>query len=140
MGEGIVEVVAIREQGLEPADSAADPELLEVPDVGEVPDQRGITGELPGSSSSENGSSRLSVRCRAPVSPAAIRSWIRWCHVPAGIEARSLGGQERCVGMGYLIVVGPQERDRAAAAATRHRLRFVGPDLDAVEIIRAARR
>lgn len=36
--------------------------------------------------------------------------------------------------MGHVIVVGSYERDRAAAAATGHRLEFEGPDLDAAEI------
>jgi ATP-grasp domain len=36
--------------------------------------------------------------------------------------------------MGDVIVVGPHERDRAAAAATRYRLQFEGPDLDVAEI------
>jgi hypothetical protein len=40
--------------------------------------------------------------------------------------------------MGDVIVVGPQERDRRAAPATRHRLLFAGPDLDAEDADPAA--
>ena len=47
--------------------------------------------------------------------------------VPA-IEARSLGGQGRCAGMGDLIVVGPQERDREAArVGSPGAMRLFGP-------------